>query len=153
MVLGIYDTSVSYVSYWAQFKICYFWTHDIICIFLTSGFQVFHSLGGGNGSGMGALLISISDRRGVPWSDDARFFYFSLSYMLCMLWMWSRVGTLLISKRGVPSSDYAHVFPVFPSTTCTVVYPFRHAISVEFLRVCEMLCLLPSRSFTSVQPG
>ena len=97
---------------------------------------------------MGALLIS--DRRGVPWSDDARFFYFSLSYMLCMLWMWSRVGTLLISKRGVPSSDYANFFPVFPSTTCTVVYPFRHAISVEFLRVCEMLWLLSSRSCTSV---
>ena len=60
---------------------------------------------------MGALLIS--DRRGVPWSDDARFFYFSLSYMLCMLWMWSRVGTLLISKRGVPSSDYAIFFSCF----------------------------------------
>ena len=62
---------------------------------------------------MGALLIS--DRRGVPWSDDARFFYFSLSYMLCMLWMWSRMGThsYLKDQRGVPSSDDAHFFFCF----------------------------------------
>ena len=148
MVLGIYDTSISYVSYWAQFKICYFWTHDIICIFLTSGFQVFHSLGGGNGSGMGALLIS--DRRGVPWSDDARFFYFSLSYVLCMLWMWSRMGThsYLKDQRGVPSSDDAHFFFLFflqlPVPWC-IHFVMQSALNFYvFVRCCDCCPAVPS---------